>query len=66
MNIVSQNKEKVAKEFDLKEVIKNVKNLRAHLKAVFKEKTEIKQNFLKKLSELQRQSDENQKWFEKK
>jgi len=66
MNIVSQNKEKVAKEFDLKEVIKNVKNLREHLKTVFKEKTKIKQNFLKKLSDLQRQSDENQKWFEKK
>ena len=65
MNIVNREKEKNAKALDLKEVIKNVENSRKYLKAIFKGKKEIKQEFLNKLKQLQKQIEENQKWFDK-
>ena len=66
MNIVNREKEKNAKALDLKEVIRNVKNSREYLKAIFKSKKEIKQDFLNKLKQLQKQIEENQKWFDEK
>jgi len=64
MNITKSDKEKTTKEFDVKEVIKNVKKLREHLKTIFKEKKEIKQSFSNKFKQLGRQIEENQKWFD--
>ena len=66
MNLVKSNKEKTTKELDVKEVIKNVKNLREHLKIIFKEKKEIKQSFENKIKQVKRQIEENQKWFDEK
>lgn len=73
MNIVRQEKEKKVKTLDLKEVVSNVKKTREHLKIIFKDKKEIKQNFLNKLKQLEKQIEqsrkqieENQKWFDEK
>ena len=73
MNIVRKEKEKNSKALDLKEVISNIKKTREHLKTIFKDKKEIKQSFLNKLKQLEKQIEqsrkqieENQKWFDEK
>ena len=64
MNIVSKEKEKKSKVLDLKEVISNVKKTREHLKIIFKDKKEIKQSFLNKLKQLEKQIEQSQKQIE--
>jgi hypothetical protein len=61
MNIVNSDEKKVTREFDLKEVLKSIKNLKEHLKDIFKKKKEIEKVFSDKFKELHRQSEENQK-----
>ena len=65
MNIVESGKKKTTKEFGLKEVVKNLKNLKTLLKDISKKKKEIEKNFSNKFKELQKQTEENQKWFDK-
>ncbi|CAI2171412.1 8196_t:CDS:2 [Funneliformis geosporum] len=64
-----QKIEKISKkklEFGLKEVVKNLKNLKELLKDMSKKKKEIERNFTNKFKELQRQSEENQKCLREK
>ena len=56
---------KTTKEFDVKEVVKSVKRLREHLKTIFKDRKEIKQRCANKFKQLEKQIEENQKWFDK-
>ena len=54
MNVVSQDKKKTTREPTLKELIKNVKNLKELLKETTKKKKEVEQVFLKKFKELEK------------
>jgi hypothetical protein len=61
MNIVESGKKKT-KKFEPKEILENIKK---HLKDVFKKKKDIEKSFSSKFKELQKQNEENQKWFSK-
>jgi hypothetical protein len=62
MNIVNSEKKNAAKKLKPKEELQRIEK---HLKESFKKKKEIERRFSVKFKELERQTEENKKWFDK-